>query len=190
MAEIPTTEPAAFVAGDTVQWTKAISDYPATAGWTLKYRAVNSAGKIDITATTSGADYAVTLTAATTGAYTAGWYDVVGWVEKGSGGSAERVTVATFRLQVKPNLAAANTYDGRSDARIIYDALLAAYKSAVAARAYVSEYEIAGRRMRFSSREEWLKELNFWKSQIAAEDRAAKIAAGQPAGARVLVRFS
>lgn len=189
MAETPTTEPAAIRAGDTVTWTKTISDYPATDGWTLKYRAVNSAGKIDITATTSGADYAVALTAATTAAYTAGWYDVVGWVEKGSGPTAERVTVETFRWQVTPDLAAAATYDGRSDARIIYDALLTAYKSAVASRAYVQEYEIAGRRMRFASREEWLRELNFWKAQVAAEDRAAKIAAGQPAGARVLVRF-
>jgi hypothetical protein len=184
MATTPTTEPATVVAGDTITWQKSYADYPATV-WTLKYRLLNSATKIDITATASGDDFLVSVTSTTSATWAAGAYDYTAWVEK----SGERVTVELGRITVKANMAVATTFDGRSDARIIYEALIAAYKTAVASRAYVAEYEIAGRRMKFSSREEWLKELNFWKAQVVAEDRAEKIASGQPAGARVLVRF-
>ena len=189
MATTPTQEPASVIAGDTITWQKTFSDYPASAGWALKYRLLNASGKIDITATASGDNHLVAVTAASSATWTAGTYDYIGWVEKGSGPTAERYTVSTGRLTVTANMAAANTYDGRSDARIIYEALLAAYKSAAASRAYVAEYEIAGRRMKFASRAEWLQELNFWKAQVAAEDRAAKIADGLGGGARVLVRM-
>jgi hypothetical protein len=33
-----TSEPVRITAGDTVAWTKALPDYPASAGWVLKYR--------------------------------------------------------------------------------------------------------------------------------------------------------
>jgi hypothetical protein len=185
---IPTTEPASFVAGDTVTWSKSLSDYPATT-WSLKYRFVNSAGKVDITAAADGSDYLVTLTAATTAAYTAGKYDFTGWVEKGTGPTAERVTVSTGRIEIKPNLAIQNTFDGRSTARKILETLETAYTSAVSSRAFVQEYEIAGRRMKFNSPGDWIRELNFWRSQVKAEERAERIADGLGGNARIMVRF-
>jgi hypothetical protein len=184
MATTPTTEPASVVAGDTITWQKSLSDYPAPT-WTLKYRLLNAAGKIDITATASGTDHIVAVTSTTSSAWAAGDYDFTAWVEK----VGERHTVDAGRITVKPNLAALNTHDGRTSARIIYDSLLAAYKSAAASRAYVAEYEVAGRRMKFNNKADWLTEINFWKAQVAAEDRAAAIADGLGAGARVLVRF-
>jgi hypothetical protein len=184
MATIPTVEPASVVAGDTVTWSKSLSEYPATV-WTLKYRLLNAAGKIDITATASGTDYLVSVSSTTSAGWAAGDYDYLAWVEK----AGERVSVGSGRITVKPNLAALNTYDGRSPARKIYEGLLAAYQTAVTARAFVAEYEIAGRRMKFNNKSDWLVELNHWKAQVAAEDRAEKIADGLGGGARVLVRF-
>jgi hypothetical protein len=184
MATTPTTEPATVVAGDTITWSKTFSDYPATV-WTLKYRLLNSAGKIDITATASGTDHLVAVTSTTSATWTAGDYDYIAWVEK----TGERATVETGRITVGANLATALTYDGRSTARKIYEALQAAWLTAVEGRAFVAEYEIAGRRMKFNNKADWLVELNYWKAQVAAEDRAAKIADGLGAGSRVLVRF-
>jgi hypothetical protein len=181
----PTIEPASFVAGDTLTWTKHLADYPAGA-WTLKYRLLNAAGKIDITATASGTDHLVSVSAATTAGYTAGDYDYLAWVEK----SGERVSIGQGRIKVIANLAALNTYDGRSPARKIYDGLLAAYQSRVdGGQGFVQEYEIAGRRMKFTTAADWLNQMNYWKAQVAAEDRAAKIAAGLATGNRVMVRF-
>ncbi len=180
---IPTTEPASLRAGDTITWQITLSDYPASA-WTLKYRLLNSAGSVAFTAVASGADHLVEVAAATTAAWTAGDYDYVAWVES----AGERYTIRTGRITVLPDLSAATSNDGRSSARMIYEGLLAAYQAAVTSRAFVAEYQIADRRMKFSTRAEWLTELNFWKSQVAAEDRAAKLADGL-GGARVLVRF-
>lgn len=187
MADITNTEPSSLTAGDTIAWTKTLSDYPATASWVLKYRLINAAAKIDITATASGADHAVNITKATSAAWVAGWYDWQAYVEKG----AERYTVGSGRMQVKPDLAdvSASGFDNRSQARQIYEALLTAYQSAVTSRAFVLEYEIAGRRMKFQTQADWLVQVNFWKSQVAAEDRAANINAGLGAGNKLLVRF-
>lgn len=185
MATTPTTEPATVVAGDTITWTKSFSDYPATT-WTLKYRLLNSAGKIDITASASGSDYLVSVSSTTSASYTAGDYDYIAWVEK----AGERHTVGQGRITVTANLATANTFDGRSDARKIYEALMTAYQSAVASRAFVAEYEVAGRRLKFNNKADWLTEINYWKAQVAAEDRAAALAAGLGGGAaRLMVRF-
>lgn len=181
----PTIEPGSCIAGDTITWIKSLADYPAPT-WVLKYRLLNAAGKIDITAAASGANHLITVAAATSAAYTAGIYDYLAWVESGT----ERHSVGQGRITVVANLAAASTFDGRSDARKIYEALLAAYKTRVdGGQGFVQEYEIAGRKMKFSSAADWLNQLNFWKRQVAAEDNAAKIAAGLPAGNRVLVRF-
>lgn len=184
MATTPTTEPATVVAGDTITWQKTSSDYPAST-WTLKYRLLNAAGKIDITAGSSGTDHLVSVSSATSANWVAGDYDYIAWVEK----AGERYTLGQGRITVTANLAAANTFDGRTDARVIYDALIAAYKSAAASRAYVAEYEIAGRRMKFDGKADWLTEINYWKAQVIAEDRAAAIAAGLGSSNRVLVRF-
>ena len=71
---IPSVEPTAIIAGDTLAWTKSLADYPASAAWVLKYRLINAASKIDITATTSGADHLVSVAAAVTALYPVGLY--------------------------------------------------------------------------------------------------------------------
>jgi hypothetical protein len=185
---IATTEPTRVVAGDTIAWTRSLADYPAPT-YVLKYRFLNAAGKIDITAAASGTDHAVTVTAATSSAWTAGDYDWLAWVETGSGPTAERYSVEEGRITVDPNKAALNTYDGRTPARKIYEALLAAWQTASASQAFVNEYEIAGRRMKFNNKADWIVELDYWKSQVAAEDRAEAIANGMASGSRLLVRF-
>jgi len=188
MVTTPTQEPASVIAGDTITWQKTFSDYPASV-WVLKYRLLNAAGKIDITATASGDDHLISVSSAVSALWVAGTYDYSGWVEKGTGPTYERVTVVTGRITVVANLATANTYDGRTEARKIYEALMSAYQTAVTSRAYVAEYEVAGRRIKFNNKADWLVEINYWKAQVAAEDRAAKIADGLGAGNRVLVRF-
>ena len=146
MASTPTTEPAAITAGDSFTWHKTLADYPAGT-WTLKYRFINAAGKIDITATASGTDHLVSVTPTTSAAYTAGDYTWTAYVEK----TGYRVTVATGTIEVKPNIAALTTLDARTDAAIIVDQLMAAYKTYTASNGNVAEYEIAGRRMKYRS---------------------------------------
>lgn len=189
-ADIPTSEPAALRAGDTWKWTKTLDDYPASYPWTLKYRFKHpTAAGFEVVASSSGDGYAVSVAASTTAGFAAGTYTWVAWVE---GGSSEKYTVDEGTLTVQADyraVAASAVLDDRSDARVIYEALIAAYKSAVASRAFVAEYEIAGRRMKFESRAGWIKEINYWKAQLAAEASAEAIANGTGTGRRIQFRL-
>ena len=50
-ADIPTKEPFEIRAGDTVKWKKAVDDYRASDGWTLKYSLRGNSTTIDLTST-------------------------------------------------------------------------------------------------------------------------------------------
>lgn len=186
MAEKPTTEPAAVVAGDTITWQKSISDYPAGT-WTLKYRLINAAGKIDITSTADGTTHQVSVGASTSAVWSAGRYTWQAWVE--NGGATERHTVGSGTIEVKPNIAAVTTLDARTDAAKIVDQLMDAYKAYTSSNGLVAEFMVAGRNVKYRSAAEILEQINFWKSQVAKEERESRIAAGLGAGNKILVRF-
>jgi hypothetical protein len=180
----PTTEPASVTAGDTITWQRTLADYPATT-YTLKYRLINAAGKIDITAAASGTDHLVSVSSTTSASWTAGTYAYQAWVEK----TGERVTIGSGTMVVSPNLAALTSYDARSDAAKIVDQLMAAYKTYTASSGHVQEYEIGNRRMRYRSATEILDQINHWKGILASEKRAERIASGLGAGNTIRVRF-
>lgn len=185
--EIPTTEPSTVTAGDTVTWLKSLSDYPASGGWSLAYRLINSAGKIDIAATASGADHLVSVAAATTESWLAGDYDYIATVTK----AAERYTVGNGRITVAPNLAALTTYDGRSIERKALEALESAYLDYLTNhQGHVQEYEIAGRRMKFRSAAEIWDQISRLRAEVRKQDDAAAMAAGINPKRRVMVRFN
>lgn len=87
---IPTTEPDRLYAGDTVKWTKTISDYPSSDGWTLKYSFRGPSALPDQTASASGSGYAIVIAALDTASLVAGTYDWTARVSK----AGETYTVA------------------------------------------------------------------------------------------------
>ena len=170
---IPTNEPRIILRGDTIKWSKSFADYPATT-WSLKY-ALRGAGSIDITAAASGSDFLVTLTAAITAAYVIGGYSWSSYVEQG----AERYTVASDSLAVKenPTAAALVGVETRSDAQVILDNLLAAYKTYTASQGIIQSYKIGEREAVFKDVEKLRKEINEARWEVAKEKQAARLAA-------------
>lgn len=182
---VPTREPASVTAGDTVSWSKSLGDYPASASWVLKYRLINAAGKIDITAAASGADHLVSVSAATTAGWAAGSYTWQSYVTKG----ADRHTVETGTLVIKPDLAAqAGGFDTRSASRKTLDLLDQAMVEH-GSKAWTQEYEIAGRRMKFVSAVDFMKFRSQVVAEVGREEAAERLAAGLPVKSKVLVRF-
>lgn len=182
----PTTEPSQLYTGDTWAWTRTLPDYLASAGWTLKYTLVNAAGRINITATTSGDDHAVSVSAATTAAYTAGDYTWQAFVEKAS----DRYTVGTGEVTVRAGLASGSGgSDQRTQAREALDDAMAALAAYTASRGVVSEYEIAGRRMKFRSIDEIRKLINFWRREVQSEIDAEAIRRGLGTSRKIFTRF-
>lgn len=183
--EIPTHEPARIRAGDTIKWLKTLNDYSAADGWVLSYRLINSNGKFDISSTASGADHLITISAATTANYFPGDYTLFGWVTK----SSERFSIPSSKVHVFLNLAALTSgYDIRSTARKILDLLDAAMLSH-GNQAWVQEYEIEGRRMRFKSIGEFIAYRSKIKQEVNREENAERLRNGLSLKNKINVRF-
>lgn len=177
--------PAKITAGDSIYWKRTLTDYPASAGWVLKYTLINSAIKINITSTASIDDHVVSVAAATSAAYAAGNYAWQEYVEK----STERYTLATGQVTILPDLAGqAAGFDARSTARKTLD-LIEAAMLAQGKNAWTQEYEIAGRRMKFRSVGEFLQFRSKLQQEVKAEERAGRIARGEAVGSKLLVRY-
>lgn len=183
MPDIPTAVPASVNAGDTIQWTRSISDYPASSGWALSYVLINAAGKISISGSASGADFAVTVAAATSALWTPGTYD---WREQVSK-AGEVFTTGSGRITVAPSFATNATLDSRSAARRALEAIEAVLEGR--ASSAVAEYEIAGRRVKHIPVSELLVLRDRYAGMVAKEDAAANVAAGLPDRRRIYVRF-
>jgi len=188
MAQTVTTNiPAKITAGDTITWQRALADYPASAGWVLKYCLINAAGKINIVSAAAGDDHLVSVAASVSTGYAAGDYDWQEFVEKAA--TSERYTISTGRITVAPNITAMPAgYDARSTARKTLD-LIDAAMLAQGNNAWTQEYEIAGRRMKFRSVGEFLQFRSKLQQEVKAEERADRIARGEATGSKLLVRF-
>lgn len=107
MFTIPTHEPHAFVAGDTVQWSKTLPDFSPADGWSLHYRLVGDASEIaaaSIVATDNGIGGWDVVIPATATLLAAGTYRLIGWVEN-TATPVERHTAIDYVLTVEANLA-------------------------------------------------------------------------------------
>lgn len=179
-APIPTIEPSTVTAGDTVKWQRSLPDYPASAGWLLKY-ALRGASAIDITA---DSNQLVNVPSSVTSSWAAGSYSVQGYVTL----AGEQHTVYQGPLTIAPSLVAAGAdYDGRSHAKRVLDAIEAVIEGR-AARGD-QEMTIDGTRLVKMSVEQ-LKTLRvYYRREYQAEQRKLAVASGKKNGRRVLMRF-
>jgi len=188
------------VAGDTLDETVVIPDYPATDGWTLKYFFVPRfttpvQAAIVLTATSSGSDYLLQASPSTTAIWVPGIYSWRRRVEKagaaqtldknGNGGDWS----GEFVLEPDPSTLAQG-YDGRTQAAKAVDDLKAAMATFQATSGRVKRYAIGGREMEFETSSEILIMLNRWQIELTREERALSIAKGLGDPNRVYTRFS
>ena len=161
---------AELIAGDTLDFLDVVPGYPATAGWSLKYRMAPrtvGAAVVTLIATAQGADYRVQAAPAITAAWVAGYYTWARWVEK----TAARQSLGDGQLLVKPDPALlAAGYDGRSQARKALDDA----KAAFAAWSPTSRrYKIGDREMEFNAAGDIIKLITYWEQQVQNEDLLA-----------------
>lgn len=179
-------EPLSIVCGDRWSWTREESDYPTGDGWSLKYWFINAGGRFSITANgTAPATYGVDVAPAVSSQYPPGDYR---WQAVMTKSTTDRVVIGTGSIRVVADYSAIEALDSRSDARQIYDALLGLYKSYSNGQGLVASYTIAGRTMTFKNSADLLREINHWKSVVAGEEAAERLAFGLGAGNRIMVR--
>lgn len=177
---VPTVEPTQFHVGDSLQWDKSLADYPASA-WTLTYKLIpQTSGDVrTITATASSTDHQVRVTAATTAAWTAGDFWLIGYATDGT----DRFEIYNGPVTVLANPATATSYDGRSYLQRILDILEAAIEANEIGR-NVIRYSYGGAVSEVRTIEDALKARDRIKSELANETAANS---GQQR--RILTRF-
>lgn len=177
-------EPLQVAAGDTIQWKRSLPDYPAADGWVLKY-ALRGPGIIDIAGSADGSDHLISVPAATSAAWVAGDYTARGYVESGG----ERFTIYSGRIQVTPDLAAiaAGSYDGRSHARRVIDAI----EAVIEGRATKDQQEmwVDGERLVRTPFEILLQIRNRYRRELSAEARREGAQQGRRSGRTIKVRL-
>lgn len=184
-ADIPTIEPLEIRAGDTLSWKKSLPDYPANDSWVLFYRLINQSAKHDISTSASGADHLAAATATATASYAPGEYNLIGWVTKG----AERYSIPSKKVNVLPNLAVFTTgYDTRTTARKTLDLLNTALE-AHGSNAWIQEYTINERTMKFKSVSEFMAFRSRMQYEVNREENAERIKSGLASKNKIMVRM-
>ena len=176
-----------LVAGDTLEFSTEVPDYPATDGWTLKYRLAPRAGglAVTLTAVANGDAYDIEATPTETASWVAGEYGWFSWVEK----TGARQTLESGQLTVKPNPATV-TGDTRTQASKAVDDLKAALATWNATNGRVKSYSIAGRSMEFDTSASILELLSYWQGQLFSEQQADRLAKGMNSGRHIYLRFN
>lgn len=185
--EVPQAEPLVITAGDSVTWTRSFYDYPANAGWVLSYALVKDAVRIVITGTASGSDHLISVTAATTAAWTAGTYVAQGYVTKAA--TSERYQVFSAELTIATNFATQSSgYDSRSHAKKVLDAIEAVLES----RASKSVQNWSGLEQSFSliPTPDLLVMRSNYRVEYQGEQQADAIARGLGNKRNVFTRFT
>lgn len=173
-------EPTEVTPGETVEWTKALTDYSPADGWELTYYFRNASGTgFDVTATAGVNSWQVSL--AVPANVGAGRIDWEAWVKKGSDERPADAGTATVRPSLKA-LAADAAADGRTQAEKDLDAVRAALVPATSAA--VQSYEIGGvgtsRRISYFEKSELLALETSLAQRVNAERRAAARRNGAP----------
>lgn len=180
MTDIPTVTQKTITAGNSVAWTISLDDYPASDSWALSYILLNSTTKITISSSADGDDHAVDLAAVTTAAYTAGEYEYTAMVTDGT----DRYTVETGIITIMPDPSALSTYDGRSHAKKVLDALELLLEGKASDDA--ASYAIGNRSLTKMSPDE----LMMWRDRYRAEYRKEQMIAGNVKRKVIKARFS
>lgn len=135
-----------IAAGETVQWTRYVGDYPSTDGWTLKYY-FRGASVFDVAGAPDPAGYLMTIAAADTANVTPGTYRWGAFVEKGAGAGLERRRVDEGVLQIEPNFATAAAGTMQTHAERMLAAIEARLEGRLQSGADMEQYGVAGRQV-------------------------------------------
>ena len=180
MAEIASTVPLSFRAGDRVQWKQSFSDFPASS-FDLSYFLVNESNQIKIDASADGDDFLISVPATTTAGFNAGIYSFIARVDDGAG---DIETVDVGKIEILPDFEAATTgFDDRSHVKKVLDAL----EATILGKASLDQlsYSIAGRSISRLSPSELIE----WRDQYRKEYLRLERLAGRGRPSTIQVRF-
>lgn len=170
---IPTIEPETVRIGDTWQWQKQLSEYPANQGWSLTYyfRKGDAQFQIAATVATDGVSFLAYAAPATTGALRPWRYRYQARVTNGT----DAYVILDGELLAEPDPAAQGGQDTRSRARRIIAALESAMLRRAGGRVHVV---IDGQAVQFDTQGDLIRAKTYWEGVLEAEVNKYRIAQG------------
>lgn len=185
------TIPSRIIAGDTLTFTTASADYPASAGWTLTHALTprtSTNDQLTFDAIADGDDYASTVAAATTAQWAADDYTWAAYVTK----LTQRFTIARGTTTVIGDPAQAEPgYDPRSNASKIVDAIDAMLAGRATQDQLEYEISVGGsmRRLRSMTPAELNVRRDYYAKIVQLEEAQERATSGLPDKRRTYVRF-
>lgn len=162
----PSAIPVRLYAGATATWRRSLPDYPATAGWTLKYAL---RGPSDIDSAAAGSDHLIEVAKADTAKWTAGFYTWTAFVENADG---ERHIVDQGTIEVEPD----PTADQRPHVKKVLDAIEALLEGK--ATRDQQEYEVDGVKIKRMDIDQLLRARQLYKREWKNHLKAQRLAKG------------
>lgn len=166
MTTLLTQVPATVTAGDSVAVTLSLSEYPATAGWVVSL-ALAGPTVLTATATASGADHALTLTAAQTSTLSPALYQ---WRLRAALGAV----VETFdrgTLDVLADIGTAAAGEWQSYAERMLAICRTARESILSGE--MKMFQIGGRQVQMHTLQDLNREEAHWRRERARELRGS-----------------
>jgi hypothetical protein len=184
---LPSLEPSVVVAGDNVQWLRALDDYSA-ADYTLKYALMPTTGAvINITASTytDGTSFWVNESSTTTEKWAPGEYL---WQASVTDTNSNRTTLFPGRIVIKPDFATAPVANYQSVVKQTLDALYALIQGK--ATSDQMNYTIRGRSLSRMQPKELLDWLDFYEELYDRETRKEANQQGRSNKGKIVISFN
>lgn len=186
MSEPNTFEPTEITIGETLTWTKSLSDYLPADGWTLTYYFRGAGKGFNAEATEETGAFLINVAATVTAEMSAGVYSWQAFVSKDDEKflvDSGEVTAKAGFLVVDPTM----TVDNRSEIKKTLDAIDAAIKGK--ATKDQMEYAIGNRQLKRYSISELIEARTLYAKLYSQERRTEKLKQGAPFAKTIRVRF-
>jgi len=181
---IPTREPRTFRQGELVQWTRDLTDFPASA-WTLIYTFRSTSHAFTVTATADGDTHAAAIAAAVSADIPAADYS---WQAIADDGVLDFKQLGAGFLTVEKDLALADDgFETRTFARRMLDAIEARLEG-TADRDDIS-YSTEGLSVSRYSPEQLEERRRHYRALVVQEERTAAAARGDFHDGRIFTRL-
>jgi len=180
-----------IVAGDTLDFLVTVADYPASAGWTMKYRLTPqfsspTQAAIDLDGSAEGDDYRIQANPTTTALWVPGRYSWARWVEQVG---ARQTLNYGGQLDVRPDPSQSIQGDDvRSHSQICVDNL----KAVIQGKATLDQkgFSIGDKSLQRMDAKELETWLSYHQAILDDEDAKSQIAIGGPNKRVIGVRFN
>lgn len=156
--------PDIILAGATLQWEESIDNYTASETCTLKYTFINSSNKYTISSAPEDPIFTFDISSTVTANYAAGDYAYQKYIEDENGIHI----IGEGRITVKPFFAGQTTFDDRSHAEKMLEAIEALLENR--ATVLQSSMTFKNRALQYLTFDELIKAKNYYENIILQEN--------------------